>query len=203
MKKSVILVCSVLMLIGCKNQSEEVKSDETIIDNPADTIAVKDTVAVLEPVADEQSNTAPEVNADQKPAVPIYASFGKKINSEKALSKDEMLRKYKNMKSGDTIAVKFNSRIKEVCKKKGCWMSLELPNGKESFVRFKDYGFFVPLNADNAPAIVSGKAYLDVVSVAQLQHYAKDGGKSQEEIDKIIQPKITYAFQADGVLIQE
>ena len=81
-------------------------------------------------------------------------------------------------------------------------MSMALPGEKESFVRFKDYGFFVPKNADGSEAIVHGKAYLDVVSVAQLQHYAKDGGKSQEEIDKITEPKITYAFQADGVLMR-
>lgn len=80
---------------------------------------------------------------------------------------------------------------------------MELPNKKESFVRFKDYGFFVPLNADNSEAIVNGRAYIDVVSVAELQHYAKDGGKSQEEIDKITEPKVTYAFQADGVQIKK
>ena len=82
-------------------------------------------------------------------------------------------------------------------------MKMDLADNKESFIRFKDYGFFVPLNADNSEAVVSGKAFLDVISVDELRHYAKDGGKSQEEIDKITQPKTTYAFQADGVLIQE
>ena len=81
-------------------------------------------------------------------------------------------------------------------------MSLVLPGEKESFVRFKDYGFFVPKNADGSEAIVHGKAYLDVIRVAQLKHYAKDGGKPQSEIDAIKQPKITYAFQADGVLMK-
>ncbi len=61
----------------------------------------------------------------------------------------------------------------------------------------------MPLNADNSEAIVSGKAFVDEISVAELQHYAKDGGKSQAEIDKITQPKITYAFQADSILISK
>lgn len=82
-------------------------------------------------------------------------------------------------------------------------MKMELAGQTESFIRFKDYGFFVPLNADNQEAIVSGRAFVDEISVAELKHYAKDGGKSQEEIDKITQPKITYAFQADGVLISK
>lgn len=132
-----------------------------------------------------------------------YASFGEKIAADNALTAGEMLKKYNSMKPGDTINVKFMGKVKEVCKKKGCWMSMALPGEKESFVKFKDYAFFVPKNADNSEAIISGKAFVDVVSVAELQHYAKDGGKSQEEIDKITEPEITYAFQADGVLIKE
>ncbi|RZK07342.1 MAG: DUF4920 domain-containing protein [Flavobacterium sp.] len=132
-----------------------------------------------------------------------YASFGSKFKENKALTKEEMLKKYKSMKKGDTLAVQFKSKIKDVCKKKGCWMSMDLANEKESFVRFKDYGFFVPLNADNSNAIVTGRAYLDVITVDELKHYAKDGGKSEEEIAKITEPKITYAFQADGVLIEK
>ena len=113
-----------------------------------------------------------------------------------------MLKKYKNLKAGDTIAVAFESTINEVCKKKGCWMDVSLGKDQKSFVKFKDYGFFVPLNADKSDAIIRGKAFIDEVSVSELKHYAKDAGKSQEEIDKIISPKVTYAFQADGVLIK-
>ena len=211
MKKYVVLACSLLVMAACKNKSEEIKVDETPVENPADTIVKKDTIAVAETAVEKD---ATEVVASEKPSTEVksdtkkeekvnYASFGDKIPSEKALTKEEMLKKYKNLKTGDTVAVKFKSTIKEVCKKKGCWMSMELPGEKESFVRFKDYGFFVPLNADNSEAIVSGRAYIDVVSVAELQHYAKDGGKSQEEIAKITEPKVTYAFQADGVLIKE
>ena len=199
MKK--VLLLSLLVLASCKNQSEEVKVEEMAVDNPVATISQKDTVVELQ--VDEAGNN----NQIEKPSVPVtssnskYVSFGAKMNSDKAIGKAEMLKKYKAMKTGDTIAVQFKSVIKEVCKKKGCWMSMELPDEKEAFVKFKDYGFFVPLNADNSEAIVSGRAYIDVVSVAELQHFAKDGGKSQEEINKIVAPKVTYAFQADGVLI--
>ncbi|MGH2665367.1 DUF4920 domain-containing protein [Flavobacterium sp.] len=132
-----------------------------------------------------------------------YALFGDKFTAAKVLSNKEMLKKYKSLKKGDTITVQFKSSIKEVCKKKGCWMSMDLTDSNESFVRFKDYGFFVPLNADSQEAIVSGIAYIDVVSVEELRHYAKDAGKPQSEINKITKPKITYAFQATGVLIKK
>lgn len=130
-----------------------------------------------------------------------YASFGDKFQPTNVLSEKQMLKKYKNLKKGDTIAVKFKSNIKAVCKKKGCWMELDLTDDTKSFVKFKDYGFFVPLNADNSEAIVSGKAFVDVVSVSELKHYAKDAGKSQAAIDSITEPKVTYSFMADGVLI--
>ena len=208
MKKGIVLGLCVLTMVGCKEQSEEVKLDETKMEMPIDSITPKDSVVINENNESETvdkpavpTNTPATVSSD-KPAFK-YAAFGSKITADKALSKEQMLNKYVSMKKGDTINVKFKSNISSVCKKKGCWMKMDLAENKESFVKFKDYGFFVPLNADNSEAIVSGKAFLDVISVDELKHYAQDGGKSQEEIDKIKDPKVTYAFQADGVLIQE
>ena len=82
-------------------------------------------------------------------------------------------------------------------------MKLDLGNGESAFVKFKDYGFFVPLNADGSETIVYGKAFVDEVSVDELKHYAKDGGKSQAEINKIKKPEVTYAFMANGVYIKK
>jgi hypothetical protein len=132
-----------------------------------------------------------------------YALFGEKFKVGKIVTKDEMLKKYKSLKKGDTITVQFQSNIKSVCKKKGCCMKMELAGDDNSFVKFKDYGFFVPLNADNNLAIVSGKAFVDVVSVDELKHYAKDGGKSSAEIAKITKPEVTYSFLASGVYIKK
>lgn len=132
-----------------------------------------------------------------------YASFGKEITDADVISADEMRTKFKNLKKGDTLNIKFTSTINEVCKKKGCWMKLDLGNEEESMVRFKDYGFFMPLNADNKEVVVNGKAFVTEISVDELQHYAKDAGKSEEEIAKITTPKYTYAFEADGVLMKK
>ncbi|WP_236564857.1 DUF4920 domain-containing protein [Flavobacterium sp. MK4S-17] len=216
MKKTFIVAASLLVLTACqKNKETEVKSEETIIETPTDTVTVDtDTIAAVETDgvenaqlagADEEvKNVKEKIEVKQPKELKVeYAAFGDKIIAQNALSKEEMLKKYKNLKPGDTINVKFKSTVQDVCQKKGCWMKLELPNGKDSFVRFKDYGFFVPLNAATHEAVVSGKAFINEISVAELKHYAKDGGKPQEEIDKITQPKVTYAFQADGVLISK
>lgn len=130
-----------------------------------------------------------------------YAVFGDSISKDGAMSAEEMMEKYKDLKEGDTLNVKFTTSIDEVCQKKGCWMTLNLGNDKQAFVKFKDYGFFVPKNAQEKEAVVNGKAFVSVVSVDELKHYAKDEGKSQEAIDSITEPKVTYSFMADGVLI--
>lgn len=133
-----------------------------------------------------------------------YGVFGDSITKEGAISKDEMLAKYETMKPGDTLDVKFNSEIISTCKKKGCWMTLDLGTGKEAFVKFKDYAFFVPKEgAEKHEAIVSGKAFIEETTVDQLKHEAKDAGKTQEEIDKITEPSKNFRFMADGVLIAE
>jgi len=132
-----------------------------------------------------------------------YASFGEKFTPNKVISKDAMLKKYKNLKKGDSIPVQFKTTINSVCKKKGCWMKLDLGKGESSFVKFKDYGFFVPLNADGNEVIVNGYAFVDVVTVDELKHYAKDAGKSKEEINKIKKPEVTYSYTATGVYIKK
>ena len=140
---------------------------------------------------------------DVKKEAVEYASYGEKISDENVISKELAAQKFETLKEGDTINLKFASKINEVCKAKGCWMKLDLGNSKESMVRFKDYGFFVPLDADNKEVIVNGKAYVTKISVDELKHYAKDGGKTEEEITAIIEPEFTYAFEADGVLMKK
>ncbi|MCC9044503.1 DUF4920 domain-containing protein [Myroides sp. M-43] len=130
-----------------------------------------------------------------------YEYFGDSIALKEALSKTEMLKKYQDLKEGDTIKVQFETTINEVCQKKGCWMNVDLGEDKKGFVRFTDYGFFAPMNAAGHEVIIDGKAFISVVSVDELKHYAKDAGKSEEEIAAIIEPKVTYAFTADGIAI--
>lgn len=132
-----------------------------------------------------------------------YAAFGDTIEDTGAISITELTENYEHLKPGDTISVKFKGTIDEVCQKKGCWMTVSLDNGEETFVRFKDYGFFVPMNAGKSEAVVDGKAFVTETSIAELRHYAEDAGKSEEEIAQITEPKREFAFLASGVLIEE
>ena len=81
-------------------------------------------------------------------------------------------------------------------------MKLSLDNEEETMVRFKDYGFFMPLDSKDRTVIVEGKAFVKETPVDELRHYAEDAGKSKEEIEKITEPKKEYAFEANGVLMK-
>ncbi|MBW2936512.1 DUF4920 domain-containing protein [Aureisphaera sp. CAU 1614] len=131
-----------------------------------------------------------------------YQSFGEQITDEEVLTKDEMIEKYQNLKEGDTVEVKFSSKVNSVCQSKGCWMRLDMGDN-ESFVKFKDYAFFMPKDIAGQDVIVDGKAFVEQTSVEDLKHFAKDAGKSQEEIDAITEPKLTLSFLSSGVLIPE
>ncbi|MFY7671318.1 DUF4920 domain-containing protein [Tenacibaculum sp. MEBiC06402] len=131
-----------------------------------------------------------------------YASFGAKISQDGALTKEQALEKYATMNVGDTVNVKFATKIKEVCSKKGCWMKVPVSDSEEVMVRFKDYGFFMPLDSNGKEVIVEGKAFIQETSVEELKHYAEDAGKSKEEIGKITEPKKEMAFLAHGVLLK-
>ncbi|MUU78091.1 DUF4920 domain-containing protein [Winogradskyella endarachnes] len=130
-----------------------------------------------------------------------YASFGKEITDADALSGEKMIENFKNLKVGDTINAKMKGEIIEVCSKKGCWMTLDTGED-EVMVKFKDYGFFMPLNAEGN-VVINGKAFVSETSVDELRHYAEDAGKSEEEIAAITTPKFEYRFEADGVLLQQ
>jgi len=131
-----------------------------------------------------------------------YVSFGEDITIDNVITPEQLAEKFHSLKESDTIDVKFHSTILDICQKKGCWMSLDLKNQEEVVVRFKDYGFFVPMDASGNQSIVEGKAYLSVTNIEQLKHFAKEAKKTQEEIDAITEPRIRYMVMANGVLIE-
>lgn len=131
-----------------------------------------------------------------------YTSVGEKISAHNALSAHEMYERYSNLEVGDTIKVKFVASVNSVCKNKGCWMKLDLENGAEATIKFKDYEFFVPKDIEKKEVVVSGKAYVSETSVDEQRHFAEDAGKSAEEVAAIQKGEKTLAFIADGVLIK-
>ncbi len=132
-----------------------------------------------------------------------FPFFGKKIESNGVKESKEMLGIYRSLAVSDTVAVKFTATVIEVCKAKGCWIKLQLEDGQEAMVRFKDYGFFVPKDIVGKRVIINGLAFVEEMSIEGQRHLADDAGKSETEIVDITRVKKTFGFEADGILIRQ
>lgn len=104
----------------------------------------------------------------------------------------------------DTMEAIVTGKVESVCQKKGCWMNIVSTDGeKEMFVKFVDYGFFMPLDLTGKTVTMKGTAFREVTSVDELKHYAEDEGLPQAEIDAITEAKEEMKFLASGVIIGE
>ena len=148
----------------------------------------------------QENNTANVEETVETVELINYLPFGDTISSEGALEGKAFL---DLINENDSVETKVAVTINQACKKKGCWMTVDLGDDKEMLVRFKDYGFFVPMNSDGSPAIIEGVAKKTVISVDDLKHLAQDAGKSEEEIAAITEPEVKLSFEASGVLIAE
>lgn len=127
--------------------------------------------------------------------------FGEKISADGALAFDELVSK---MEGSDSMLVKVRGKVEDVCQAKGCWMNIVSDNtDAKMFVKFKDYGFFMPKDIAGEEVIMEGYAYREITSVDELRHYAEDKGKSAEEIAAITEPKEEFKFMASGVILLE
>jgi Domain of unknown function (DUF4920) len=124
-------------------------------------------------------------------------TYGAGATPEQAISVNDLDKKLTDNK----YTGKVTAKVVEVCQEKGCWMKVEKENGEKMMVKFKDYGFFMPKNIVGKDVVLDGEAVVKEVSVKQQQHYAKDAGKSEEEIKKIKEPKKELQFIAKGVVV--
>lgn len=138
--------------------------------------------------------------------------YGAKIDPQEAqtldmalaiLNKEEGLEEVETAdeKTAMGVKTKVSAKVAEVCAMNGCWMELQTEGGETVRVQFKDYGFFVPRSMAGKEVVVAGQLYKQETSVADLQHFAKDAGKSEEEIAQITEPKVGYKLYADGVVL--
>lgn len=130
-----------------------------------------------------------------------YDSFGDLIDTEETLDYQSLI---SALEGRDSVTAKIMATVDEVCQMKGCWMNVSTADVETPImVRFKDYGFFVPKDIAGKEVIMSGVAYKQMTSVEDLRHYAKDAGKSEDEIALITEPKEEITFMADGVLVKK
>jgi hypothetical protein len=127
--------------------------------------------------------------------------YGNEIEADGALSLDELMEDVEEADEKLPMETKLKGKVQAVCQKKGCWMKMKRPNGQAMRVTFKDYGFFVPKDLAGNAVAMKGRLYQDTVSAKVRRHYARDEGKSEEEVEQITEPATRLAFKAYGVKI--
>ena len=109
-----------------------------------------------------------------------YINYGEDINSQTS---------YFQTIENDFEITNIAGQIIDVCPKKGCWMNV-LVDTDTVFVKFKDYGFFVPKSGiEGKQILMSGEIFRDTMSVERLRHYAEDAKRSDQEIAQIVSPE--------------
>lgn len=131
--------------------------------------------------------------------------FGEIISEEGTVAYEQLLQRMEGTADGN-LMIKVKGQVESVCQAKGCWMNIVSNQDgveEEMFVKFKDYGFFMPKDIAGRKVIMDGYAFKEVTSVDELRHYAEDEGKSKEEIAAITEPKKELKFMASGVILVE
>ena len=124
-----------------------------------------------------------------------------KVDVSKAISVEEMLADFEG-KTGE-VEYTFEGDLVEVCSKAGCWVNIDKGDGDLFMVRFKDHFTIPPATEVGTGAYLHGVAFMDTIPVSDLQHFAEDAGKSEEEIAAITEPEFELNFIADGITLKK
>jgi len=173
MKKITFFLATIALLSACKSTTNEGDSETP---SHSDSTAVEASTESLE-----------------------NHYYGDTISEDGAIAVADLM---SVMNGKDSVEVKLSGNVNSSCQKKGCWMKMDMGDGQELRVNFRDYSFFVPKNLNGEFAVVEGKAYVDTLDVPYLRHLAEDAGKSPEEIEGITEPEISLNFTANGVIIK-
>jgi hypothetical protein len=96
-------------------------------------------------------------------------------------------------------AVVVEGVIAASCSRQGCWMQLA-PSSEEAAksvrVTFKDYGFFIPLDAKGMKARAEGVTVVKTLSKADADHLEGEGAKLTRKEDGTA---LEVSFVANGV----
>lgn len=183
MKKNLLLFAASAMLFVTACDSKKVEEVKETVEETAEA-----TEEAMEEAAEEAN-----LFADNPEGY-----FGKIIQAEGA---NTIAQFATEMEGKDSLKVKIQAVAAEVCQNKGCWMKVQTADGSMMRIKFKDYGFFVPMDITGKNVIFEGVAFKDTTSVEDLKHYAMDGGQSEEEIAAITEPEINTSFLAEGVIV--
>ena len=129
---------------------------------------------------------------------PGYDYYGAGVREDEAVAAAEIMAQPAAF-DGKNLLV--TGTIVNVCQTKGCWMRIGTTD-QNVFVKFKDYGFFMPMDSAGRTVVMEGTLAVKMVPVDEARHYLEDVGK-HDEAQKITEPKREVTFEATGVAIKK
>lgn len=128
-----------------------------------------------------------------------YGSGVSEAQTFDVYSADKLVRELQGKDKLENLVIR--AEVSGVCEKKGCWLTLVNDMDTRVFVKMKDYAFFLPQDILGKTILLDADAEKMVTSVKELQHYAKDAGKSAAEIAKITKPQTEIRVLASGIKV--
>ena len=143
--------------------------------------------------APEAAEASPEASADA-------TSFGTTVPDGDALSPAELIAQADDL-TGKTVLVE--GEVREACQMAGCWLTLTDDQGRTVRVEVprdesESYVYTFPKDISGATVRLTGLLDVETESVADLRHYAEDGGASPAEVAAITEPRQTLVLTAAG-----
>jgi hypothetical protein len=152
--------------------------------------------------AQEAKEKAKPTDKDKTEAIPTsgYLKRGEPIGNSKKVSINSVLKdpaKY----AGKTVRV--DGVIVRSCKMEGCWAELaQNKDSKSVRVKFKDHGFFIPLQSAGAKARAEGVFSVKTMSKAQVDHMIEEDGAKFE--NRSADGSVTeVSFEASGIELKK
>jgi hypothetical protein len=138
--------------------------------------------------------------ATAEAAAPSQEFYGEKFDL--ALTSIPVSSLQASLEGKDSLDTVIEGVIDQTCPNAGCWLNLRKDDGTVQKIT-TDHVFFVPLEGcEGLKAKARGKAFYSEISVEDQQHYAREEGKSEEEIAAITEPMKKLSFVATGVMIE-
>ncbi len=135
------------------------------------------------------------------------------INATDAIPANEVIAKLEQQEGLEEIALdeettvlglkaaKVEGEVLQVCQHSGCWFIMKTNQGKELFISMKEHKS-VPKDWVGKTVVAQGDAFIREISVEELQYAAKEEGLSEEEIEKITEPRFEFELVAEGAILK-
>jgi hypothetical protein len=145
----------------------------------------------------------PKAGATEKPAITadaVYASFGSPVKPDGDTVPAAKL--LANVPQYEGKSVRVSGTVSKVCERKGCWLEMT-DSGKPLFVKFTCPvdGRLIPMDAVGKPAIVEGQLAIKEISEEDARHLAEEGGKTPDEVAKIVGPQKQITMKSPGAIV--